>query len=302
MIGCASSMPAELDARSMARPRGERRLQRAGVDDRPVDAQADVAVAWWARRSRSTRRSRRPSPTRAPAARARRARRTARGRPRASAAGRRRRPRRADRASSSAASSSVTRPWWPTLPSSVATRASASSAAPAAWAASRNPSSTGGGAPPSSSSCQMASGAMPTPPPTSSGRRPSRGAAKPIPSGPTSGSSSPGASSHRRCGPGADVLDEEVQLVAAGRRAQHAEGARQERPLVRASSPPLGRPQHVELAGLRAAGRRVGAAQDGVGAVALGGHDAPPGAPNGACTRSATAAVTARAVPGRRRR
>ena len=95
------------------------------------------------RRSRSRRRSRRPSPTRGRGGWARRAAGTARARPRASAAARRRRRSRRSSASSSAASSSVTRPWWPSEPSSVATRALASSSAPGAWAASRKPSSAG---------------------------------------------------------------------------------------------------------------------------------------------------------------
>ena len=95
-------------------------------------------------------------------------------------------------------------------------------------------------------SCQMASGAVPTPPPTSSARRFSRGGAKPIPNGPASHSPSPSRSSPRRVRARPDGLEHELQ--AAADTAHDREGARQERALVHAPSPPLGRGQHVELA------------------------------------------------------
>ena len=210
MIGCGSSIPQKSTESLLRRWRSMSRLRCPGEppvsSDRPsqhraVDAQPDVAAAGSARRSRSRRRSRTPSRTRAPAGRGSRAPRTAAGRPRASPAARRRRPRRGRSRSSSSSSSSVTSPWWPTLPSSVATWASVEQLGPGRVRARRGSRAARASSAPSWS-CQIASGAIPTPPPTSSGRRPSRGGAKPMPSGPTSDSSSPGSSSHRRLVPG----------------------------------------------------------------------------------------------------
>ena len=77
-------------------------------------------------------------------------------------------------------------------------------------------------------------------------------------------------------GSGADVLDHELELVVTRPtpRAQNAERPGQERALALSPAPSLRGAQHVELSGLRARTGRVGAAQDGVGAVALGGRHA----------------------------
>ena len=191
--GCVEGDAAEVDQCAGTRSR------RCGVEHGAVDADAHVAaVADAARRSRSRRRSRTPCPPPARAAPARRARRTARARPRASAAARTRRRRRGRRRRAAAASSSVTRPWWPTEPSSVAiarVRArSRAGARPSAW-------------------CGVAEAehrrhrdvrarrARPPRRPAAGcrrrrrrgcARRPSCGASKPLPSGPVSHSSSPG--------------------------------------------------------------------------------------------------------------
>src|SRR6478672_6020094 len=68
----------------------------------------------------------------------------------------------------------------------------------------------------------------------------------------------------------ADVLEHEVQ--AAVGHPEDREGARQERPFVRPSSPSLGRGEHVELAGARRGAVGVRRREDDVGAelVALG--------------------------------
>ena len=66
-----------------------------------------------------------------------------------------------------------------------------------------------------------------------------------------------------------DVLDQELELVTTGRRAQHAEGPGQERPLAVPPTPALGGGQHVELPGLRAGPVGVGGPQNGVGPMLL---------------------------------
>ena len=70
-------------------------------------------------------------------------------------------------------------------------------------------------------------------------------------------------------GPRADDVEQELQLVAARRRAQHRERPRQKRALVGSPAPSLGGCQHVELTGGRTRAVCVGTAQHVVGAVAI---------------------------------
>ena len=64
----------------------------------------------------------------------------------------------------------------------------------------------------------------------------------------------PASSSASRSVPGPDVLEQEVERPV-GVAARDREGAREERALVRAAAPALGRGEHVELARARARGR-----------------------------------------------
>ena len=140
-----------------------------------------------------------------------------------------------------------------------------------------SPAAPGAGSPrASSSSCQMASGAVPTPPPHSRARRSSGGSGKPRPSGPVTCRPSPGSSSHRRSVPGPTASSMNSQAIVA--RAQDAEGARQERALVGAPSPPPRRGEHVELPGARRRAVGVLGGEHHVGAddAALGDRQGAP--------------------------
>ena len=112
-------------------------------------------------------------------------------------------------ASAPRASSSVTSPWWPTEPSSVATRAPGSSAAPSACSASRKPEQ--GGRPRRARRSRSSAARCRPRRRTSTGRRPSRGGANPRPSGPTSQTSVAGRERAQPLGPGPDVLEHEVE-------------------------------------------------------------------------------------------
>ena len=273
MTRWASAEPAELDAHASGAPRRRRSVRtdvlelQLGVDHRAVDAHAQVAAA--APRhgaavagAEAAGHAGLQRELRGHVARSR----TSRARPRASAPGRRRRRPRASRAPAPWTSSSVTRPWWPTEPSSVATRAPCSSAAPCARAPSRKPSSTvtSPRRSASSASCRIASGAMPTPPPTRIARRRRRGrreavaerAERPQPVALAQLAQAPRAR--------ADVLEQEVRLADAP--AGDREGARQVRALVLSPAPALGGGEHRELPGLRLGRLDVGDAQHAVGA------------------------------------
>ena len=270
------------------------------VQDRAVDAQPHVAVRWSGRRSRSRRRSRTPCRTRARAGRGSRARRRSRARPRASRADRRHRPRRAGRPPEFREQQVGDR----TLVAHAAV-VGGDARAVEQRRARRRARHRGSRAAPRRrcASCQIASGAVPTPPPTSSGRRPSRGGAKPIPNGPAIHRPSPARSSPSRVvpGPTASSMNSRRAVDAA----HDAERARQERALVGAPAPALGRGQHVELAGVGRGPVRVVADEDVVGADAAVLEDLRQAAPERRerprhSTRVRTELRFARAAPAAR--
>ena len=158
----------------------------------------------------------------------------------------------------------MTRPWWPTDPSSVATRAPGISAAPSAWAASRKPSSV--------SARRRAR--RPRSPAARSRRRRRRG---------SGGGRRAAARSRGRAGRAGAARRRRRARTAGwcrGRRpragsraspssrAHDAERARQERALVLSPAPALGRGEHVELAGVGARPVGVGDGEHHVRAVA----------------------------------
>ncbi len=197
---------------------------------------------------------------------------------------------------------SVTKPWWPTEPSSVAiARLGASppavapraasppggraprgsrppkTFAPAACSASRKPSRTAGSSPCARRTrAHAASGGIPTPPPARIARRPSPGSSKPSPSGPVIHSSSPAPQLAEAARARPDVLEHEAQLPVGG--AEERERPRHERPLVLPRPPALDGGEHVELPRPRQRAVEVGGVQDAVGADVVGtGHrDAAP--------------------------
>ena len=197
----------------------QRGLEPRRIEHRSIYAQADVAGLASAPRTRSTRRTRRPCPTRARAERGRRDRRRSPGPPRASPAARThtpRPPRRGRRARPRAARSRARddrrcrRRW--------RRRRCGADPLRGRGTRSRNPSRVVDSVPPApSSSCQIASGAIPTPPPARSAVRPSRGGAKPLPSGPTSRTSSPASSSASRFVPGPTSSIRKSRSTPSGR-------------------------------------------------------------------------------------
>ena len=244
MTGCASWMP----QKSIASRATDGSRASVGVEHRAVDAQPHVAVA------------RRHDAAEAGAEPARHARlerelrrHAARGAQRAHRLEHRRRPAGVDldaRRVELRRSRSVTSPWWPTEPSSVATRAPRSSAAPSACSASRKPEQRRG---------RRAERVLPDrqrrDPDAAADeqRRAARRAAraKPMPERPEQPQPVAGAQlAQPRACPGRRPRAGS-RAVPSSWRAQHRERAREERALVRAPAPALGRGEHVELARVR---------------------------------------------------
>ena len=98
---------------------------------------------------------------------------------------------------------------------------------------------------------------------------PARAAPKPLPERSDEPSSSPGASSHSRAGAGPTSSSRKSSAAAVTRAREHAERARQERPLVLSPAPPLARCSACRTGRDPGADRRGRAAQHDVGAVPL---------------------------------
>ncbi len=115
-----------------------------------------------------------------------------------------------------------------------------------------SPGPASGSAPPArSSSSQQSSGAAPMPPPARSGRATVGRRAETAPERAEQGYRVACAELRETAGAGADVLEQELQLDAAGRvgpRAREREGARQVRALAGSATPALTAGEHVELA------------------------------------------------------
>ena len=244
----ASNVPGAVD--DPVRERGCRRTRSRTVR-RQLDCDADCRRrtardvsrrAGRGRRSRSTRRTHRPCRTPARAGPGTRG-----ARCRAAATGlehRRRSARRTPRCRRSIGRArSVTRPWWPAEPSSVATpragdQRGALGVGRVAEAEQQSPR-------PPSASLQIASGAIPTPPPTSTGRAlVARRREAVAERAEQRAGRRPRASSHRRVGAGPDVLEQKVEAcrLRALRMTENARGRNG-----RSSSPPPQRSAAVSM-------------------------------------------------------
>ena len=257
MTGCASCGSRRSVGHAHRAPASSR-----GSSTGPVDAQPHVALA-----RRHDAPEARAEPARHPRlerelGRHALAPRTARAPPRASAAARRRRP--ALDPSISSLSSSVTSPWKPTEPSSVATRGVAQQRRALGMRARRG-SRAARGAPqhvlPDRQRRDPDAAADEQRPPLVL-RRAEADAQRPEQPQPVAGAQLAQPPRAR-----ADVLEQEVEpaVVVA---AQDRERARQERPLVRAAAPALARGEHVELPRVRRRPLGVEHRDDVVGAVA----------------------------------